>query len=135
SRGQFGQQQIALVDLLPAAKDHGPFDDVLEFANIPGPEIRNQFFPRLVGVTGDFPAGLGVEFSQEVIGQQGDVLGPLAEGGDGDFQHAEAEIKVAAENAFYNRLFQIAIGGRNHANIDGDGLASTYAFEGVPLQH
>ena len=116
--GQLGQQQIALVDLLPAAEDHGPFDDVLELADVAGPEIGDQLFLRLIGEAGDLPAGLGVEFSQEVVGQQGDVLGPLAQGGDDDFQHAEAEIEVAAENALDHRLFQVAIGGGDHADID-----------------
>ena len=82
-----------------------------------------------------FAAGLGVELLQEVIGQQGDVLGPLPQGGHDDLQHAQAEVQVAAEAPFGHVLLQVAVGGGDHAHVDLDRLAAADALEGMPFQH
>ena len=82
----------------------------------------------------NLPAGLGVELLQEVVGQQGDVVGPLPQGGDDDFQHAEAEEQIAAEKPFRHVLLQVPIGGGDHPDIDRDRLAAADALEGMPFQ-
>ena len=89
----------------------------------------------LGGEAADFPPGFGVVLVQEVIGQQGDVLGPFPQGGHDDLQHAQAEIEVAAETPFGHVLLQVAIGGGDHADIDVDRLAAADALEGMPFQH
>ncbi len=58
------------------------------------------------------------EFLQEEHRQQRDVLGALAERRESDREHAEAVVQVFAERLFVDGLEQVAIGRRDHADVD-----------------
>lgn len=53
-------------------------------------------------------------------GQEGDVLAPLAQGGDEHGHDIDAIVEVGAEVAFGHGLFQIAVGGANQPDVDFD---------------
>ena len=59
----------------------------------------------------------------------------LRRAGHDDFQHAEAEVEVAAESALGHVAFQVAVGGGDHPHVDLDRFAAADALEGMPFQH
>ena len=61
------------------------------------------------------PAVLAREVGHEVIGQQRDVLLPIAQRRHEDRDHVQAEVEVLAEPAAANLRLQILVGRREHA--------------------
>ena len=47
-----------------------------------------------------------------------DLLAPLAQRRDVDADHAEAVVQVLAELAFGDALFEVGVGGGDHAHVD-----------------
>ena len=57
---------------------------------------------------------------QEMIDQQRDVFATLAQRRHRDRNHAQAVVQVFAESIFGHLLVEIAVGGRDHAHVDGN---------------
>src|SRR5580700_11359501 len=52
-----------------------------------------------------------------------------------DRKDVEPVVKIRPEFSRSDRRPQIAVGGRQHADVDGDGMRSSYAFEFALLQY
>ncbi len=73
---------------------------------------------------------------EEVVGQQGDVLGPLAQGGHDDLQDAQAEVEVAAEAGLRPRPFPgRGWWRRSRGRRRWIGLLPPTRSNGMPFQH
>ena len=83
----------------------------------------------------DSPPGLGGKPGEEMAGEGLDVLAPPSQWRDDDLHHLQAEIEIAAELVGCDRILEIAVGGRDNADIDLHPLAAADSFEGMPLEN
>ena len=70
-----------------------------------------------------------------MFGQGQDVGGALAQGGDLDGEHAEAEVEVFAEGAGGDRAGEVGVGERNQARVDGERFVAAEAFKAALFEH
>ncbi len=70
-----------------------------------------------------------------MLGEQGNVVAPFAQGQRLDRKHVEAEVEVLAKASALHLLLQVAVGGRDHAHVDGAGALLADALEMALLQH
>ena len=77
---------------------------------------------------------LQIKAPEEVVDQDVQILAALAQGRQGDGEATETVVQVQAELASGNQLFQVAIGGRNQANVRLHGLAAADPLELLLLQ-
>ena len=73
-----------------------------------------------------------LEPSQDVLGQERDILGAVAERRDDDPGDVEAVEQVLAEPARGDLPGQVAVGGRDDASVGAEGLGPADALE-LPL--
>ncbi len=66
-------------------------------------------------------AELARDASQEVLGQQRDVLGPLHQRRHADGKHAQPVVQVLAEPACPDLGVEVPVGGGDHAHVDVEG--------------
>ena len=69
-----------------------------------------------------------------MFSQQGDVFQALAQRGNLDEDHAQAVVKVFPEPAGLDLIFQVLVGGRQHAHVHLYILVGTHAADLVLLQ-
>src|SRR6185436_16005131 len=60
--------------------------------------------------------------------QELDVLRALAQGRQADFDDREPIVEIGAKATFVHLRLEVAVGGRNHANVDRDSLIAADAF-------
>ena len=70
-----------------------------------------------------------------MLGEQRDVVAPLAQRQRLDREHAEPVVEVLAEPAALHLLLEVAVGGGDHAHVDGAGALLADALELALLQH
>src|SRR5687767_8708015 len=70
----------------------------------------------------------------EVLGEDGDLLGAVAERGNEDVDDVEAIVEVLAEAALGHRALEVLVGGGDHADVDLDVAAGAQAGELAILQ-
>ena len=89
---------------------------------------------RLVRDAGHLAAELVGEPVEELLGEEGHVLPPLAQGRDADVDHVEAVEEVVAEAALPHLEREVAVRGRDDADVDLDLLRSADAEEAPLLE-
>src|SRR5436190_22636007 len=89
---------------------------------------------RLARYRRDLPVLLGAEAREEVAQQMRNVLAAMAQRRDRQRQHMQAIEQVFAELPGFNEVEQLAVGGRDDADIDLHGLAPADGFDGAFLQ-
>ena len=112
----------------------GAFDGVFQLRHISGPKVGAE---DLHGLAGDLKRAVGAAVDpafEEMGNKQGDIIGRFAQGGQGDGDHVEAVIKVFAEGAFLEALFERLVGGGDDADIDLDGSVFADAPDFALLQ-
>ncbi len=72
--------------------------------------------------------------AQKISYKQRDIFAALAQRREGDWKDLQAIVQVAAELAGDDHLGEIAIGGGDEANVDGNCSGSADAFEFFFLQ-
>src|SRR5207245_3627017 len=107
-------------------EDEGAVDQVLQLAHVAGPIVAAQPVQRgarelLAGIV------LLVEQREEVLGEQVYVLPPVAQRGQRDREHVEPVEQVLTELALGDRFLRLAVGGRDHAHVRGEGLVAADA--------
>ncbi len=70
----------------------------------------------------------------EVLGEDGDLLGPLTQRRHHDLDHVQAIVEVLPEAAGRHRLLQVLVGGREHPHVDLHGGAAAHAGELAVLE-
>ena len=128
---QHGAVQFCPVDrkLRAAGADHGLLDNVLEFANIPGPVIMSQ---RVHGVAGYLLHSLVHEIrkaADKVMDQQWDVVPACAQRRKRDREYIQAIKEIAAKAAFRNHMRQILIRRCDDANVYPEGSCAAEPLE------
>jgi len=133
---RFGVADLGERDVEAGAggEDDRAFDEVLEFPDIAGPRPGHQGAKGVGRDGGDGPVHEAAVFADEVAGEGGDVLGMVAEGRGGEGEDFEAVIQVAAEEVVAHHLGEVAVGGGDEADVDGDGFGAAEAFKGLLLE-
>ena len=76
-----------------------------------------------------------VDRSQEVVGEQRDVLAPLAQRRQRNRDDVQAVIQVLAELAFGDELLEIALGAGDGAHVHRHRSRAAHALDDAVLQH
>jgi hypothetical protein len=111
-------------------EDDGALDGVLQFADIARPLVRSELAH---GGLGNSRCGtihsLG-GLLHKMRGEGRDVVAALAKRREFNREDAQAIVKVLAEAACIDFMFQVAIGGGDDANVDlaATGIADTFQF-------
>src|SRR2546428_334049 len=98
------------------------------------PVVFHQDLERLGCDPLDLAPMAPVEVRDERVDQGGDVLLPLAQRRHHHGHHLEPVVQVLAEFLRADRLFQVAVGGRDHAAVDLHLGGPTHAAEFVALE-
>ena len=124
-----GQYDGVAADAVALGQQDGPVDGVLQLAHVAAPVVRLQQGHGVVVDGRDRHAvGVGV-LAHEVLAQDLDVARPLAQRRQVHVDDVEAEIEVLAELAGADLFFQVAVRGRQHADIDLDRLGAADAVD------
>src|SRR5882762_8828898 len=120
---------------LSIREDDRALDDVLKLADIPGPIVGSEPLERPCLDAPDFLASLLSKALDQILGQQRDVVGSVAERGDFDGNDIQPIVKVLAELALRDGAFQVAIARGQDADVHGDWLVASDPLELSFLQH
>ena len=133
--GFAGEEQMPGVDLVALRQHDRPLDDVLELAQVARPGVPPQQIERLRGEPVHLLVDLRLRFPQEVVGEHRNVLTALPQRRQDHREGVEAVEEVFAELGGGQRLFEIAVGGRDHpdAHLAGDDVADRLHL--ARLQH
>ena len=71
----------------------------------------------------------------EVLDQQGQILGPLAQRRQMQRHDVQTIVEIRTERAVSHRLLEIAIGGRDDPHVDVDALLAADTHELALLDH
>ena len=99
------------------AERHRPLHRVLQFAHISRPVVSHQPPHGIFRNGANGPQRIA-EFLQKKTDQQRNIALAFSQRRQFDLHHVQPEIEVLPEGAGANGGFQIAIGGRNDADID-----------------
>ena len=127
-------QQLARHARFRSEHDH-PFDQVLQLTHVAGPvvvqelvrQLRADRRHRLVVLHGVLP--------QEVLGEDRNLLPPLAQRRQADRDDVQAEVQVLAELSRRDRRFEVAVGRGDQPHIDLDVRLAAEPRELAVLQH
>src|SRR5271170_5294043 len=111
--------QIGDVDEVIGGGERGAGNHVLELANVPRPIVLQEHDLRAARQPVQHLAVCIAVFFQEVLNQQGNILGAFGEARDTYFNGADAIEKVFAKTAGKNLSAQVTMGGCDHAHVDG----------------
>src|SRR5437016_13046162 len=114
---------------------HGPLDRVVELPHVPGPGIRPEGLHRVRREAANrLPVARGVA-APEMAGEQGNVLAPLAQRWQAEFDGIEAKQQVLPE--FPHRRFgmDVRVRGRDDAHVHALRLGRANALELARLEH
>src|SRR5260370_24950505 len=106
--------------------DHA-LNHVAQLAHVARPGVAHEGFYGVVGNIFGAPAVGGGNFSQKVARQQRDIFLALAQRWNVKRNYVQAVKKVFAEVAPGDFLFQVFIGGGNHAGIHRNRVVFAYA--------
>jgi len=105
------------LDARPVAEQTRPLDDALEFADIARPVVV-EHEPCCPGA--QFPGATAVRGTgQKLVGEGEDVVAPLAQRWDVEFDGVETVVEVRPEGALGDRCGQVAVGRCDEADVDG----------------
>jgi len=81
------------------------------------------------------PPALPGDPSQQVIDQGSDVLRPFPQRRDIDLQHLQSVEQILPEALLADLLQEVAMRGRDHADVDGDRLFTADSSDLAFLEH
>ena len=122
-------------DEIAFGQRHGPLQRVLELAHVAGPIIGHddlealarQRFRRLAALAGDV--------LEKRRHEDGNVFAPIAQRRKIDVDHVQPIVEIAAEAAALDVFLQIAVRGRDDADIHRNRLRATDRYRFALLQH
>ena len=119
--GRHVRRQIIGLDGLAAAQDGGALDRILQLPDVAGPRIAQHAFQRGRREP-QRAAQLRRRAREEVLGQRRNVLAAIAQRRQGHLDHVETVEEILAEAPLADPRREIAVGGGEHAHVDGGGL-------------
>ena len=102
---------------------------------LPGHEYAIKHFADRRRDGRDGLAVRGGELLEKVLDQERDVVAPLAQGRELDADDLEAVIEVLAELPFGDGVGQVAMRGRDQADVDLDRLVAAHADDLAAFEH
>ena len=136
ARGRFGDAEWKIGRSQRAAfvHDHGPFNGVLQFADVARPVVIFQVL-KGGGLNGDsgFVVFLTVRF-EKPGDEQGNVLEAVAQRREVDFNRVDAIQEVLAKIATGDHVVDGHVGGANQARVDGDGPVVAQSGHGAVFE-
>ena len=102
-----------------AGEGAGAFQTVFQLTNVAGPVISQHNFDRFVAEN-FFLSRSARGTLHEVGDEKRDILATLAQRWDAQAENIKAEIQVAPESASGDSLLQVAVGGGQNTNVDGN---------------
>src|SRR5262249_7760103 len=75
------------------------------------------------------------KFQQKLLGQQRNIVAPVAQSRQVHLHYVESVVQILAEFALLYHLAQISVRGAHQADIDANGLVGAQALEIAFLQH
>ena len=72
---------------------------------------------------------------EKVQGQGRNVLRALAQGRDVHRDHGQPVEQIGPEGVGVDHVAQVAVGGCDHPDVDGDFLGRTQPRDGAPVEH
>ena len=131
--GGIVKHQMRWGDGATTAQHHCALHHVFEFTHIAWPWVVLQHH---LGFRRDRERHTAFDMTrQRLRHQRHDVTGTVFQRLNAQTESADAEIQVFAEFALLDGLFQIFVGGCNHAHIQIDGGFTTQTVEFFLLQH
>src|SRR2546428_7011446 len=116
---EIGGQRPHFEDV-PAAEDERSFDHVLELSDVARPVIILEDRERLRADALDRLAELRRDFSDEVRGQQRDIVRPLPEGRELNRNDVQPVEEVLSQDAVGDRLADVAVRDGVKSSADHD---------------
>lgn len=113
-------QRAAIVE------QQGALDDMGQLPNIAGPRVARQGPHRGRSQRRHRP---GTALPKKVLHEFRQVPRPLPERRHLQGKHREAKVEILAKAAFGDLGFEVLVGGRDDANIDGDRPSSSNPFD------
>ncbi len=111
------------------------FDHVLELANVAGISVLLDGARRVGGEAEHVLAHLSGKAPQEALGEERDVLAPLAERREIEPDHVQAVVQILTELAALDFAFHVAVGRGEHADVDRKLLSATDRAHAALLKH
>ena len=133
--GRTRHRQVVRPHQRLVAHHHRALDDVLQLAHVPRPVVRDQQVHGRAVEAGELAAHLLAVLVEEEGGQQRHVAVPVAQRRQVDGEHVEAVEQVRTEAAFLDQVRQVAVGGRDYAEIHVDRLRAAHAHDFALLEH
>src|ERR1041385_652826 len=109
--------------------DDGALDRVAELADIADPRVSAQQLEGAIGDRVDVLAVALAELTDEMRGEQEEVVPPLRQRREPDGHDGETVVEIFAEPSLLDRVFEIAIGRGDEPDVDRDGLAPAHALD------
>ena len=112
-----GVEQVIQRDFVPVAQCQCAVQQVFQLAHVARKRVPVQPL-QCIGVQGNgVLAAFAANAPHQGVGQGGQVIAALPQGGQADFNHVEAVIQVLAEALLGHGLHQIVVGGAQNAHI------------------
>src|SRR5262249_29743421 len=117
------------------SKNHGSFDEILQFTDVAGPTVAHEGVHGLAGnALNVLVHSSGIE-SQEMSHQIRDILGALPESGNVNRKDLQSIEKIFAKGRLLDHAGEIPVRRRDHPNINFVGASAAEPFEFLLLQN
>jgi hypothetical protein len=111
------------------------FDNVFQLADVPRPRVGDQAPHRLLFDPVDPLADPRGELVDQKVRQGWDIFLAVAKRGQVEREHAQAVVEVLPKRLLAYHLEQVAVAGRQDADVRLDRAGATDPVELVLLQH
>ena len=121
-------------DAFGVGHDDGALDAILEFADIAWPGVEGE---SAEGIGGEREGSFGIFGGvtvEEFVGDEEDIIGAVAEWGEGDDDDGEAEVEIFAKSAIGDGVLEVRIGGGDDAGVAGEFFAGADGLEAFILE-
>ena len=119
---------------LAVAHEHGPFEGVLQLADVAGPVIAREHVDRGRGDPADVTVMFLREFFEEVVDEQQEIGLSLAQRRHEHGEHVEAVVEVFAEGAGRDRALEVLVGRGDQPYVGLDRFGAAHTLELALLQ-
>ncbi|MNK98246.1 hypothetical protein D3C87_1186050 [compost metagenome] len=116
-------------------QDQRALNRVVQLTHIARPRVTDQARLRLGRQSRRGMLHFIDVLGQQPLGQRQDIGGALAQRTPRQWKHRQAIVKVFTETPRRHFPGQVTVGGRDHADVQGDRLARADAFDFTLLQH
>ena len=128
------KRQVVAVDDVLVDQNHCAFNDVFQFADVARPRVGEQHLLRRARDGLDLLAELPGEARYEKLREGDDVAVAVAQWRNDDGEDVQAVIEVFAESPLRGHLHELAVRGRDDADVDFDLLVRADPLDGALLQ-